>query len=114
MFVKKVHEFSLSFTEMYRLQKELSKKIVQKKLEKEPRIIAAFDVSYEGNIGLGVLALFDYPEINLLKVYTSTLEVNFPYIPGFLSFRELPVFIKTLEKLDEKDSLTSLYSMGTG
>jgi len=100
MFVKRPHDFSLSISEMYSLQKDLSKKIVQKKLEKEPKLIAGFDVSYEGNLGLGVIALFEYPSINLLKTYTAVVEANFPYIPGFLSFRELPVFIKTAEKIE--------------
>jgi deoxyribonuclease V len=38
--------------------------------------------------------------LSLAEVQTASGELDFPYIPGFLSFREIPLAIKAFEKLN--------------
>lgn len=67
------------------------------------RRVAGTDISYlrERRLALGAVVLMSYPELEVLQVSTSCVEVSFPYIPGLLSFRELPALLPALEGLSE-------------
>jgi deoxyribonuclease V len=41
----------------------------------------------------------DRKSLPVIEVATESLEVDFPYIPGLLSFRHIPVVLKAWEKL---------------
>tara|TARA_Y100000310_G_C20582476_1_gene763708 strand:+ start:55 stop:750 length:696 start_codon:yes stop_codon:yes gene_type:complete len=40
-------------------------------------------------------------------------RINFPYFPGFRSYRELPAMIKALERLNEKPDVVLISAQGT-
>ncbi|MGB9634923.1 MAG: endonuclease V [Candidatus Micrarchaeia archaeon] len=76
------------------------------------RFIGGADVAYSGEYGCGVLVVYEYPGFKLVDKAFFRSRVSFPYIPGFLSFRELP-FIKTAyEKVHIKPDL--LFINGNG
>lgn len=54
------------------------------KLEK----IAGVDVAYKKNTAFAAAAVLEFKEMSILEVRTKVMYVSFPYIPGFLSFRE--------------------------
>jgi deoxyribonuclease V len=47
--------------------------------------------------------LLKLPDLTLLDSYSSIGEVTFPYIPGLLSFREIPPLLPVLEKSPQPD-----------
>lgn len=53
---------------------------------------AAIDVSYEQRMGYGALVSYDSGEY---RVKNFEMQVDFPYIPGYLGYRETP-FIENL------------------
>ncbi len=65
------------------------------------RYVAALDLS--GNLAdgevLGAAVVLSYPELELVEVRTSRHRPLFPYIPGYLSFRESPVLLNAVEQL---------------
>lgn len=64
------------------------------------KCIAGIDVSYpEKNLACAVIVAFSYPELQIIEVVHSIKKVQFPYIPGFLSFREGPVVVASLQRL---------------
>jgi len=73
--------------------------------EKFPKILG-LDVSYRGREAQGAGVLFD----NGIPVKTVKvrMKVKFPYITGFLSYREIPVYLRILEKLKSEDALPDL------
>lgn len=71
-------------------------------LRKNPRIIAGVDAAFLDNKVIGVACLYKYPEINPVKDAFAVTEIFFPYIPGFLSFREGPAIIEALNRLKTK------------
>lgn len=52
--------------------------------------VVGLDVSYEGESGFAAAACFDYESGELVDERVARSEITFPYIPGYLSYRELP------------------------
>ncbi len=52
------------------------------------------------------------PDLEVLEVRTSALRVAFPYVPGLLSFRELPALLPALEALGQTPDL--IFADGQG
>jgi len=64
------------------------------------KCIAGIDVSYlEKNLACSVIVAFSYPELQILEIVHSIKKVHFPYVPGFLSFREGPAVASSLQLL---------------
>jgi deoxyribonuclease V len=65
------------------------------------RYVAGVDAGFEDNytITQAAVAVLSFPELQLVESAISQIPTTFPYIPGFLSFREIPAILKALEKL---------------
>ena len=71
------------------------------------RTIAGVDVSIgrgwiEGKCGIVVLS---FPELEVIETWAHSAPVTFPYIPGLLAFREIPIFLETYQLLRIKPDL---------
>ncbi len=53
----------------------------------------------KNNMSRGAIATFTFPGLELREGVTAKRPVTFPYIPGLLAFRELPVILEAFEKL---------------
>ena len=88
----------------FRIQEELSLKVVKTPGAKRIRTIAGVDIAIcakEKKLVCGMI-LFSYPELEEIeRVWTVSDEV-FPYVPGLLGFREAPCVIRTFGKLSER------------
>ena len=60
--------------------------------------VAGVDASYR-ETGRAAIAVFSFPDLELLEEVTATRETPFPYIPGLLAFREGPVALAAYERL---------------
>ena len=89
-------------TEAKKVQKVLKKKIRITPLRKSPEYVAGVDAAFFEDKIIGVACLYRYPEIILIEEAYSLTEGSFPYIPGFLSFREGPAIIKAMNSLKIK------------
>lgn len=63
--------------------------------------VAGVDVGFEaaGTITRAAIAVLRFPELDLLETAIARRPTTFPYIPGLLSFRELPAALEALERL---------------
>ena len=77
-----------------------SQVIVHDRLEKV-RSVAGLDVGLAADKTRmrGAIALLDFPALGLREQAQALRTATFPYIPGLLSFREVPVLLDALEKL---------------
>jgi len=66
-----------------------------------PRFIAGVDISVkrEGGQATGAVVILQYPELRVLEVKVIGGRLDFPYIPGLLSFRESPLMLAACQEL---------------
>nr|WP_290227581.1 deoxyribonuclease V [Trichocoleus desertorum] len=63
--------------------------------------VAGVDVGFEaeGTITRAAIAVLSFPELQLVEQAIARRPTTFPYIPGFLSFREIPAVLDALEQI---------------
>jgi deoxyribonuclease V len=66
----------------------------------------------EANRAIGCVVMYRYPEMQEVDRAFAILPLRFPYVPGFLSFREIPVLLAALAKLKAMPDL--LFCDGQG
>jgi deoxyribonuclease V len=66
----------------------------------------------EANRAIGCAVVFRYPEMEEVERAHAVVPLEFPYVPGFLSFREAPALLSALKKLKTQPDL--LFCDGQG
>jgi deoxyribonuclease V len=74
-------------------------------LKRDPRLIAGIDAAFMGDKIFAVACVFEYPGIKLLERTHVVQKVTFPYVPGYLSFREGPAIMDLVKKLKNMPDL---------
>jgi len=79
---------------------------LRKHVEREDRLppvrtVAGLDCGFEadGTITRAAVAVLSYPELELVEQAIVRRPTSFPYVPGFLSFREAPAVLDALAQL---------------
>lgn len=101
MEVGRLHSWQVSIDEAGDIQKRLASLVSRKSEVIIPRFIAGVDISVNkaGGMGVGAVVVLSYPELELVETKVVKGKLNFPYIPGFLSFRESPLILAACEQL---------------
>lgn len=75
-------------------------------LENSPRLAAGIDVGLlEDGLVRAAVAVLDVSSLALVESALAVQPAAFPYVPGFLSFREIPPVLEALGKLNELPDL---------
>jgi len=105
--------------ELYRIQGEIaSKAVIEDELNlEELNVIAGADQAFlnpaksenaneikEERI-ISAVVLLEYPSMKFIDYAYSVIPVDFPYIPGLLSFREAPAILNAFHALKTKPDL---------
>ncbi len=96
-----LHGWELTNSEARELQNRLALEVCRVGDVIEPHFIAGIDVSvdrYKGT-GTAVVVILEYPELKVVGAEVIRGDIDFPYVPGLLSFREAPLIIKACERL---------------
>ncbi len=91
-----------------KLKKEqilLSKKIILKDSVKKIKTIGGCDNSFFSDKVISVIVVLNYKNLRIIEKKNTISKANFPYIPGYLSYREVPPIIKTYKKLKNKPDI---------
>lgn len=99
------HSWHLSPAEARAMQERLADKVILENQFDKVETVAGIDVGFPNKKAQAAVVVLGYPRLNLIEYVMATKPVEFPYIPGLLSFREGPVVIEALQKLNEKPDL---------
>lgn len=101
------YELPTQAKEAIALQKILKDQVITQDNFTGIEYIAGIDCSYDikSNLSFAVITILKRDELIPLETVRAQLPTCFPYIPGLLSFRELPVILSAYKKLHMKPHL---------
>jgi len=101
------HQWNVSVEKAAAIQRELAQKVITEDTFDTIRYVAGTDVGFEENntISRAAIVVVSLPELSVVEYSIVRAPVTFPYITGFLSFRELPVLLEAWKKLKKKPDL---------
>jgi len=69
--------------------------------------VAGVDVGFEddGAVARAAVAVLSFPELKPIEHAIARQPTRFPYVPGYLSFREIPAVLAALKQLKIKPDL---------
>ena len=95
------------------LQEQLREKVELCSFSGEYQYICGVDVAYRKRSRIGVAAAVVLGEnLGVEDSSVAELEVGFPYIPGFLSFREVPIILEAIKGLKLKADIFMVDGQG--
>jgi len=96
-----LHGWQVSSAQALDIQRRLAAQVSRSSEVVTPRFIAGVDIS-AGNaqgVATGAVVVLQYPQLRAVEAKVVSGELNFPYIPGLLSFRETPLILAACQKL---------------
>ncbi len=102
MEIQKIHEWNLLPQAAIEVQKQLAYEVIRQDVFDAPvKTVAGIDLGFDlkNDTCRAVVVVLTFPELELIESSEAILPVQFPYVPGLLSFRETPIAVKALEKL---------------
>ncbi len=107
MKIEQRHTWPSNVEEAIAIQNQLQPEVTTEDQLEEVRYVAGVDMGFEEDyaISRAAVAVLSFPELQLVEQAIARRPTTFPYIPGFLSFREIPAVLDALEKVSTTPDL---------
>ena len=114
MEVARLHGWQVSTAQAMDIQMKLAAQVSRFGEVTSPRLIAGVDISVnkEDGTGTGAVVVLSYPGLDLVEIRIVKDRLEFPYVPGFLSFRESPLILAACERLTVTPDLIMVDGQG--
>lgn len=101
MKVERLHSWRVSIAQAMEIQRGLAAHVSRSNEVTTPHFIAGVDISAgkAGGVATGAVVVLSYPELRLVETQIVRERIDFPYIPGLLSFREAPFILTACQRL---------------
>ena len=112
--MERLHSWQVSVAQALDIQRRLASQVSRSGEVTTPRFIAGVDISAQKAQGMatGAVVVLNYPELGLVETKAVQAKLDFPYIPGLLSFRESPLTLAACEKLSVTPDLILVDGQG--
>ncbi len=105
MRLRDLHPWRVTPSEAIAIQARLAPQVITEGAPADVRYVAGADIALGDVNGRGAVVLLSYPDLHLVEHHAVDEPVAFPYIPGLLAFREVPVLARAFEKLERTPDL---------
>lgn len=107
-------DWNISPKQAVEIQRELAPQVIAKDDFGEIHLVAGADMSISADkkSGYAGVVLFEFPSLREVERVHAQAPLKFPYVPGLLSFREIPVLQKAFAKLSKKPDLVFVDGQG--
>jgi deoxyribonuclease V len=101
MHIPRSHNWNLTAEAAIALQQSLRSQIILTDQFGSVQTVAGVDVGFEdgGEMTRAAVVVLSFPELQVQERAIARRPTTFPYIPGLLSFREVPTVLDALERL---------------
>ena len=102
-----MHAWDVSPKEAIGIQKALQSHVNLKDDFGEIKTVAGVDVGFEDDntITRAAIAVLDFQTLEIIETAIARRPTSFPYVPGLLSFREVPAVLEAMLKLTAEPDL---------
>jgi len=99
--VEELHDWQVSPAQAIEIQLRLAAQVSGSGKVTTPHFIAGVDISASKARGTatGAVVILNYPELKVVEMKVVSGKLDFPYIPGLLSFREAPLTLAVCQEL---------------
>jgi len=99
--LERLHSWQVSPAEALGIQQRLAAQVSKNSEVITPHLIAGVDIAVGKGQGMAKAAVvvLNYPGLRVVETKVVQGRLDFPYIPGLLSFREAPLTLAACEKL---------------
>jgi len=100
--IRTLHPWDVTPAQAVQYQRNLAQQVITQGKVAALRRVAGTDVGFEDNnaVTRAAVAVLDYRDLSLEACAVARRPTRFPYIPGLLSFREIPAVLAALEQLE--------------
>jgi deoxyribonuclease V len=105
------HRWDVSLAEAEAIQRDLAARVSQVPDLGTVRTVAGIDMSAK-DVARAAVVVLSYPELETLEIARAERPLVFPYVPGFLSFREGPAVLAAFDKLTRTPDLLMFDGQG--
>lgn len=98
------HSWTLTPNEAISLQKNLATKVASIKLSNSIRYIAGIDCAPSKDMAsyYSAAVIWDLQTREIVEYHIAQTPLTFPYVPGLLSFREIPAILEAIKKIQQE------------
>ncbi|TWT42050.1 Endonuclease V [Phycisphaerae bacterium RAS1] len=97
----RLHSWTTSPRAAIALQQRLRERVVMCELPADARLVAGVDVAFsrDGRRVIAGVVVWDRLTARAVQSVAASAPLRFPYVPGLLSFREIPAMLAAVRKL---------------
>ena len=107
-----LHSWDVTPEEARQFQNELRSQVIQGDRFGTINTVAGVDIGFKKDIALASVVVLSFPELQVVDSVVTESPVRFPYIPGLLSFREIPPLLTAFTALPTEPDLVIVDGQG--
>ena len=107
-----LHPWNVTPEEARRLQNELRTQVVRTDRFGKINTVAGVDIGLKKDIARASAVVLSFPGLQVVDSVVTESPVRFPYIPGLLSFREIPPLLTAFTQLQTEPDLVIVDGQG--
>lgn len=101
MQISPLHPWPTTIEEARQIQQTFRRRVITSASLHTVHHVAGIDIGFEnqGKTTRAAIAVLSFPGLTLVEQQVVRDKTRFPYVPGYLSFREVPAALKAFAKL---------------
>jgi len=107
-----LHSWDVTPEEARRIQNGLRRQVVRTDRFGKINTVAGVDIGFKKDIARASVVVLSFPELQVVDSVVTESPVRFPYIPGLLSFREIPPLLTAFTQLQTEPDLVIVDGQG--
>ena len=109
---RSLHSWDVTPEEARELQNQLRTQVITADRFGRINTVAGVDIGLKKNIARASVVVLSFPELQVVDIEVAECPVRFSYIPGLLSFREIPPLLTAFDRLKTEPDLVIVDGQG--